>query len=340
MLTEEQRAARLTCIGASDIAAVAGLNRYRTPYQVWGEKRNLTEPEPENEYTRAGHALQPVVAYDYFARDTRAQVLTVADWVEHCHGRKLTADEIAEAKSIGLLRAEKRPHFGASLDYVAEFADGAAALEVKTTSDRNRHRWGDTGTDAVPEEYLCQVQWQMMVSGLPVAYIAVLIGGVTFRWYRIERSQALIEALAETGEKFWRDHVIGGKPPPTEPGSPDATAELRRIFPRAEKGKVVELASDDPAVVGIAAARNRLQAAETDYETAKQSMMQRIGDAAKAVGPWGAVRWQNMAGRKTTDWKTLAADLKITSEVEKYTRVGPATRQMVVTLEGGEEDGE
>jgi len=38
MLTTEQRAARMTGIGASECAAIMGFDPYRTAHQVWLEK--------------------------------------------------------------------------------------------------------------------------------------------------------------------------------------------------------------------------------------------------------------------------------------------------------------
>lgn len=340
MLTVAQRKARSTCIGSSDIAAIAGVSRYRTPYQVWADKRGLVEPAPENEHTRAGHALQPVVAHDYFAREPGAVIRTTSDWIRSNLSirTRLQRDGCREAEVLGLVRDPKRPHFGASPDYFAEFAGARelALLEIKTASLRNLNRWGETGSDSIPEEYICQVQWQMMVTGAPLAYVAVLIGGVHYRWYRIERSPSVIDALAAAGEQFWFDYILSGVPPPADPGSKDAAAELRRQFPQADEGKVLELGGDDEAVSKLLAAKAACDRAEADYETARQAMMTRLGNSAKAFGAWGSVRWQNVKGRKTTDWKSLAIEAGVSKKlIEKHTRTGNPSRTLIVNIEEG-----
>lgn len=49
-------------IGGSDVSVIAGINPYRSVYQLWLEKTGqITPEETENEYTQFGTLLEPIV---------------------------------------------------------------------------------------------------------------------------------------------------------------------------------------------------------------------------------------------------------------------------------------
>ena len=83
----------------------------------------------------------------------------------------------------------------ANLDGVCEHPDlGNCVFEAKTASAYRESEWND----AIPDEYILQVQHYLAVTGYMGAYIAVLIGGNTFRsfrWKFIERDEELISML-------------------------------------------------------------------------------------------------------------------------------------------------
>src|SRR5262245_21334122 len=60
-------------------------------------------------------------------------------------------------------------------------ADASRVLQVKTA--RTSDGWGDPGSGEIPQDYILQTQHEMFVTGLPVADVAVLIGGQDFRIY-------------------------------------------------------------------------------------------------------------------------------------------------------------
>ena len=56
-------------IGGSDVAVIAGINHYKSAYQLWLEKTGQTEPaESENEYTHFGTVLEPVIRKEFIER--------------------------------------------------------------------------------------------------------------------------------------------------------------------------------------------------------------------------------------------------------------------------------
>ena len=90
---------------------------------------------------------------------------------------------------------------------------------------------GGEWEDAIPDEYMIQIQHYMAVTGCQGAYIAVLIGGNTFRWRFVERDEELIAMLISLEEDFWR-HVQKGTPPALD-GSNASARFLAERFPNS-----------------------------------------------------------------------------------------------------------
>ena len=62
MSREEWLEERRKSLGGSDMGAVLGLNRYRSPYTVWAEKTGRIGETPDNEAMRVGRDLEQYVA--------------------------------------------------------------------------------------------------------------------------------------------------------------------------------------------------------------------------------------------------------------------------------------
>lgn len=71
-MTNEQRAAwlegRRTGIGGSDVAAVLGLNPWKTPLDVWNDKLGLSEDKGMSEPAYWGTVLEDTVAKEFQLR--------------------------------------------------------------------------------------------------------------------------------------------------------------------------------------------------------------------------------------------------------------------------------
>jgi len=72
-------------------------------------------------------------------------------------------------------------------------SDGAVSLPAPVRNWAFNGDWGlDAGDeDGMPDYYLAQVEWQLSVTGLKTAYIAVLIAGNDFRIYKIHHDPVL-----------------------------------------------------------------------------------------------------------------------------------------------------
>ncbi len=166
-------------IGGSDASIVCGVNRYKSPLELWLDKTGQISFAEAGEAAYWGTQLEPFVKREFTKR---------------------TGIEIREVKQ--LLQSEEHPFMLANLDgvcYDPNFGD--CVFEAKTASAYKAQEWENT----IPDEYMLQIQHYMAVTGYRATYIAVLIGGNSFKWKLIERDEELISVLTELERKFWEN---------------------------------------------------------------------------------------------------------------------------------------
>lgn len=180
----EWHAHRRSCIGASEVAAIIGVEgAYSTALEIWADKVGQTPKEEEGsepDWLYFGQKLEPIIAAT-FEEKTGFSVQP--------EGRQFVS--IAH------------PWLGSSLDYWYArtfMMENAKPLELKNTGSFMSSRW----REGVWLPYQVQVQAQMAVTGADQAAVAVLIGGNEFKWAVIDRNQRFIDAMLEKLEKFWQ----------------------------------------------------------------------------------------------------------------------------------------
>ena len=177
MAYEEWLEWRKKGIGGSDASAVCGVSRYRSPIELWLEKTGQLPDSEAGEAAYWGIQLEALVKAE-FSKRTGVEVFAVNQ----------------------LLQSEEYPFMQANLDGVCEHPDyGTCVFEAKTASAYKSVEWDD----AIPDEYVLQIQHYLSVTGYKGAYIAVLIGGNSFRWKFVERDEELIAILIQLERDFW-----------------------------------------------------------------------------------------------------------------------------------------
>lgn len=192
---------RLTGLGGSDAATVLGLNPWRSPLELYLEKRGQGIPFDGNAATHWGTMLEPVIRQEYANRTQRVV-----------------------RSSTGMLRHPTRPYMIAHLDGLT---DDARLFEAKTA--RTAEGWGEPGTDQIPLNYLLQVQHYMVVANAKVSDVAVLIGGQDFRIYEVPADIELQIMIAEAEEDFW-NRVQAGEQPDPDWKNPRALEVVRSLY--------------------------------------------------------------------------------------------------------------
>lgn len=196
---------RQTGIGGSDIAAIMGVSKYKTPYDLYLEK--IGDPdlnsESAGEAAHWGTIMEDVVAKEYSKRNN-----------------------VQIQRFNFLMRSEKYPFAIANIDRAVvnpdmakrvTYKDGALntdkILEIKTASEYLKGEWGFEGSDEIPEYYTTQCQWYMGITGVPSCDLAVLIGGNQYKQYTINFDEELFDIMITEAQDFWENHVLAGVPP-------------------------------------------------------------------------------------------------------------------------------
>jgi putative phage-type endonuclease len=188
---------RNTGIGGSDIAAAMGVSPWKSPLQLYEEKTSEPVIRPDTAKTRAGKALENVVAAWY--QEERPYSLSRSNfiWFE----KTATYNRIA------------------NIDRVIHTPDGPGILEIKTTGAFNASAWNEQ----VPDDVFLQLQWYLSISGYRFGHVAVLIGGWDFRIFEIPSDKEMQAEMISAAEAFWQ-RIIDKNPPP-----PQTEADLRSI---------------------------------------------------------------------------------------------------------------
>ena len=153
---------------------------------------------------------------------------------------------------------------------------------------------------------MCQVQHYMAVTGYAGTYIAVLIGGNTFRWKFIERDEELISMLIELESAFW-NHVQELTPPPLD-GSDASAKFLSERFPSSTPQSHITL--PDTAADLLAQydeACEQLDAITERRQKAENLLKEMMGENEVGTAGGRVITWKSVA-QERLDSKTLKAE--------------------------------
>ena len=210
--------------GGSDVACVLGLNKYKSAFALYNEKKSEELEDFDNEAMRVGRDLEEYVASRF---------------------TELSGIKVRHENAI--LINEDFPFIRANVDRLC--VGVKAGLECKTASTWNAKNFGK---GEFPVNYYAQCVAYMAVTGLPDWYLAVLVMGKEFKVYKLTRDKDCdcpewcecavyvgadeIEALVETCRDFWCEHIEKNVPPAvfnsnddeaiTEACNPDSGQEI------------------------------------------------------------------------------------------------------------------
>ena len=280
-------------IGGSDAGAVCGLNPYRTALQVYYDKTSEEIEEIDNETMRQGRELEEYVARRFC----------------EASGKKVR-------RANAMFYDEKNPFMLADVDRMVVGEN--AGLECKTASPYMTEKWKD---GSIPISYQLQCYHYMAVCRADAWYIAVLIYGKEFKYYRIDRDDEVIENLIRIEKEFWNGNVIPRIMPDPD-GSKTADLAIAERFKDAQ-GATIPLSGFDERL----RRRQELLAVMEHMEKEKRQIDQELklylGDAETAENENYRVSWKNVS-RSSLDEKRLKEE---EPEIyEKYRRVTTSRR--------------
>lgn len=282
---------RRTIIGSSDAAAIMGLARWGTAMDVWAEKVGMLEPSELGLRQWIGLRLETLIAEMAAARLGRSF-------------RRMPT-HLINGRPTRMVVSRQYPYIGAHLDFVQ--------LEVKTSY--SAEGYGDDGAtidpadrdswDAVPIDYLLQVQHQLYVTGWPRITLAVLIGHDDFRTFDVPPIPSLIVPLVAEEVRFWMEHVVTGDPPPLD-ASEGTRAYLRARFPRA-LGDLRTATPEETLLIDEARqTAAALKAADAAHELSKSRIEAVIGHDLGLRAPGVTVTWPEIERKPEIAWALVA----------------------------------
>jgi putative phage-type endonuclease len=194
-------------IGGSDVATILGLNPWKTAFTLWLEKTGQIEPEPvNNESVEWGNILEPVIRAK-FERATGFEVIE-NPWVM-CHDEH----DFMVANIDGEVFDPEMGEWG--------------VLEIKTAGDRYKSEW----EDGPPTHYHLQIQHYLAVMNYNYAYVAVLLGGNQFKYFKILRDDYVIDSIISAEINFMQ--LVSEKIAPEISGQNADSNYLAATYPEA-----------------------------------------------------------------------------------------------------------
>lgn len=274
MSKKEWESLRSSTIGGSDAAAILGLNPHKSAYALWAEKTGKVIPEDisQKEAVRLGTDLEEYVA----KRFTEAT------------GKKVRRENYTVFR-------DDMPYAHANYDRIV--IGERAGLEIKTTNALNLKKFKN---GEYPANYYVQCCHYLLVSGLDRWYLAVLVLGVEFKVFVIERDEAELAALKMAEENFW--YQVQNDLPPEIDGMDSTLDALNAEFPVSEPGTEMDLTGCAVDLAILDECAQQIKALEEKKAAAQARIMEAMGSAER--GGYGSYRvtWKSQK-RQTFDRK-------------------------------------
>ena len=273
----EWREQRRMGIGGSDISAIAGINPWVSPLEVYLDKIGELPEKEDNEAMYWGRVLEDVVAKEFALR---------------------TGKEVFEPDYM--MQHKKYPFMIANVDRL--IVGEEEGLECKTGSEYVKSHWKD---DLVPEYYILQCQHYMFVTGLKGWWIAVLIGGNEFIYKYIPRDEDIINAIVTIESNFWE--MVENRTPPAVDASESSGSMLNLLYPK-DDGKEITLPEESLNLIELIDRQKEvIKNAELIKSEAENKLKEMMGEnRIGTVGERGVV-WSSFE-RTDLDRKALKKD--------------------------------
>lgn len=190
-ITTIQKEQRKNYLGSSDIAALFGLSPFATAYDVYLEKTGKLDPaKQETDYQNLGNEFEPILL-NRAERDIG----------------KILRNQFRSARKAGL-------PIGSHIDGIAtEQQERPVEAKCSGVFWPVDERWGEPGTDEVPDRVILQCQTHLICTDKDLCYVPVLMRGAKYAMYVIGRDESVINHICETAVKFWNTCVKTDTPP-------------------------------------------------------------------------------------------------------------------------------
>lgn len=258
-------------IGGSDVAAILGISKWNSAISLWLDKTNQTnEPVEENEAMQWGTIMEPIIRK---------------------HFAEVTGKTVVEVKAM--LQHPEHPFMLADVDGLTTDDEGnPAILEIKTASEYKRAEWESD----IPSYYQTQVQHYLCVTGVQKAFVAVLIGGNSFKVYEVDADTEIQAMLVAVEKDFW--NKVQNMIRPEMDGSDAAKNLLDSLY---HGGVSEEIVMPDEAIEYVDAyieACAEEDNAKAKKQEASNHIKEIMGDYDKATCLGHSISWKPVSSER------------------------------------------
>lgn len=276
-------------IGGSDAGAVCGMNPYRTAIEVYQDKTSKDIEEFDNEAMRQGREFEDYVARRFTEATGKKVRRANAMYYDENHSFMLAdVDRMVVGENVG--------------------------LECKTASPYSADKWED---GKIPMHYQLQCYHYMSVCNADAWYIAVLIYGREFKFYRIERDEQIIADLIKIEKDFWENNVMKGVIP-----NPDGSKIADSVIAEYYKNSVpvtIPLTGFDEKLKRRAELMEVMERMDTEKKQIEQELKMYLGDAEVAENSDYRVSWRSFSSNRLDGKRLKEERPEIYEEFKKQT---------------------
>lgn len=187
-ITEAQRERRKSHLGSSDMAAVLGVDPFRSAYDVYLEKTGQLEEAKTADYAEAGNMFEDGVlkyAENRLGKLIRNQYRIAEGFplASNIDALVVSSGEPVECKTAGL--------FGPLVEH-----------------------WGEPNTDELPDRVIIQCHVHMLCTEKKICHVPAFLGGRGFAMFHVLYDDEIASIVMDKSLEFWQDYVEAGVNPP------------------------------------------------------------------------------------------------------------------------------
>ncbi len=279
-------------LGGSDVAAVFGLSKWKTPFDLWKDKTTPRSDQPE----------ELDEAQEEFFRDRKDQEPVIAGKLKRKYGIEVTKLSLDNRQNR--YRDPEHDFMAAEIDFeflmspavrktfkdrpeFASIADGTLLNgEIKTSTPWLMSEWGEQGSEEVPTHYAAQVMHGLGVTNRPATLLVCAFDWSTLLPFPIMRDDETLKVMRADCVRFWTEHVLKNVPPP-----PIKLEDVQKMYAKF-KGKPVVLSED-----GLKALR-RIEELRIEQKVAESEEKRQMWTLAQDIAAgWGVAVVNDDKGR-------------------------------------------
>jgi len=337
---------RGTVTTASNIAALAKLSKWETPWSLYQRRKGLLPPVEETEAMWFGTALEPVI----MARLAVVLGCPVHRWQDFARGSAISEQHLFDMGTVivdtdrGPVLVNHRLGTGGTPDGVA-YIDGQWWLvECKTVGYQAHCAWAKSDGEAtfdglkpptreLPDGYVTQPTVYCGLLGLAGIVVPVLVAGQRLDVYRVEFDRELFDALCVLSQEA----AAADKPPEFDPyRDGERVGQWAAMVPATD---VVTI--DDPEFTKLAREANAFgqlaKRAETESKARRAALLHRMVEAGVAKATVPGVGKVSVTTLKATPERTVTqkaraatayARIALGKDAETATAIEAASEQV------------